>query len=175
MADTKMDTRPHANDIENVATNFFKALGNGITAGDHLAKLMRDVVHSRDTSIFSREYDRVIAVKKDAPAARVMRQVFKAVYPDAKFGKQKNGKSVFKISGCLADESALKRMDQAVKDKLSIRGTFAKAVIGESDEPATVRPADKVARSVIKMAKTNQISREELEKLIDALWNDVTI
>lgn len=125
-------TQSRINDVEAIASAFYKNLGNGVSAGENLAKIIHAVVTSRDTTIFARYVHRVTKEKKDAQAARAMRRVFKAVFPDAKITQGKDGRPAFKISGAMHSEDALKRMDQAVKDKVSLRGKFADLVIGET-------------------------------------------
>lgn len=168
-------TQTIVNDVDSAASNFFRNLGNGILAAEHLSTVVHSVVSSRDTTIFARYLNRVVSEKKDLPAARAMRTVFKAVYPDAKIGKDKSGKVTFKIAGCDADKAALARMDQAVKDRLSIRGTFASVVRGDTTGETKVREAKAVADSAVKMAKRNGLTREMFLKLIEAEWNDVKI
>lgn len=159
-------TQTRANDVEAIAIAFYKNLGNGISAGENLAKIIHAVVSSRDTTIFARYVHRVTAEKKDAAAARSMRRVFKAVFPDAKIAQGKDGKPVFKISGAMHDDAALKRMDQAVKDRVSLRGKFADLVVGEStSEPKAFDPKATAERLV----KAHKDKPSDIDALIAAL------
>lgn len=154
------------NDLEAVAVAFYKSLGNGAAAGEGLAKIIHATVTSRDTTIFARYVHRVMAEKKDANAARAMRRVFKAVFPDAKMTTGKDGKPAFKIAGAMENVDALKRMDQAVKDKVSLRGKFADLVAGDvSLEPAAFDPKATAERFV----KAHKDSPEEIDAYIAAL------
>lgn len=154
------------NDIEAIGVAFYKSLGNGAAAGENLAKIIHAVVSSRDTTIFARYMHRVTTEKKDVQAARAMRRVFKAVFPDAKMATGKDGKPVFKIQGAMHSEDALKRMDAAVKDKVSLRGKFADLVVGEStNEPKAFDPKA-VAERLMKAHKDHP---EEIDQLIAAL------
>lgn len=161
-----MTTTTKPNDIEAVAQAFYRNLGDGTKAGENLAKIIHAVVSSRDTTIFARYAHRVTSEKKDAGAGRSMRRVFKAVFPDAKIAQGKDGKTVFKISGVMHDESALKRMDQAVKDRVSLRGKFADIVVGESTkEPKEFDPRAAAERLV----KAHKDKPSDIDALIAAL------
>lgn len=154
------------NDLEAVASAFYKSLGNGAAASEGLAKIIHATVTSRDTTIFARYQHRVTTEKKDLQAARAMRRVFKAVFPDAKMSTGKDGKPVFKIAGVMHNEDALKRMDQAVKDKVSLRGKFADLVVGEStSEPKAFDPKATAERLV----KAHKDHPEDIDALIAAL------
>lgn len=160
-------TQQRVNDVEAIASAFYKNLGNGVSAGENLAKIIHAVVSSRDTTIFARYVHRVTKEKKDTQAARAMRRVFKAVFPDAKITQGKDGKPAFKISGAMHSEDALKRMDQAVKDKVSLRGKFADLVIGETggDEPKEFDPKATAERFV----KAHKSNPAEIDAYIAAL------
>jgi hypothetical protein len=161
-----MVTQVKTNDIEAIAVAFYKNLGNGAAAGENLAKIIHAVVQSRDTTIFARYVHRVTTEKKDANAARAMRRVFKAVFPDAKMATGKDGKPVFKIQGAMHNEDAIKRMDAAVKDKVSLRGKFADLVVGEStNEPKPFDPKATAERLV----KAHKDHPEDIDALIAAL------
>lgn len=126
------------NDIAAIETKFFKALGSGTGATEHLATMIHSVVSSRDTTVLSRAINRAQS-KGDTAAAGVVRFVVGEVWPGSKItmGKKKNMPTIT-IKGVEADKDALKRLDTAAEKKLSIRhATFRKTVkapTAETDE-----------------------------------------
>lgn len=155
------------NDIDGVCVSFRRNLGNGVNAARDLATIMHSVVNSRDTNIFGREYNRVVLEKRDAAAAKIMVGVLAAVFPGARKVKDKNDprRAIFKIADCVADEDALKRMDDAVANKVSLRSDFAALIRGEKKEPVAFVPVEAAQRFI----KAHKDKVAEIDAYIAAL------
>lgn len=129
-----MTTR--VNDLSKVETNFYRNLGDGRKAAKFFGTLVHSVVSSRDTTVFTRQMDKIRKEKSDLGAIRAMFTIIKAVWPGAKgsYSKAKGGHTIV-IKGVKADKAALTRMDDALKDNLSLRDTFAQRVRGDVEPP----------------------------------------
>lgn len=155
------------NDLAKVETSFYRNLGNGKAAAADFATMIHSVVSSRDTTVFTRQMDKIRKHKSDTVAIRAMATVIRSVWPGAKMKVNKEtGLHSIVIKGIKADKEAVSRMDEAVTRGLSLRDTFAKAVVGESAEEDIVADAafyDKLAKSI-----ENRLSKAE-GATIDAL------
>lgn len=124
-------TKP--NDIMNVESKFYSALGNGKDAAKHLAAMVESVFVSRDTGVLVRAIYRAEQKKEDAQAAQAIRTCVRTVWPTAKVSKDKNGQPRILIKGDDGDKAAVKRIREAADKGLSIRGAaFRKAVVGDT-------------------------------------------
>jgi len=145
------------NDIKKVETEFFRSLGNGVTAGVHLVELFRNCVNKRDTTVIVNAMDRAKSEKNDEQAARTIAFVASKIWPGAKKTTDKAGRTIIKISGISADMKAFERLEGTAKRKLSIRHTtFRKAIDGTNTKAKF--DLQKTAESFAKRAKANGMS-----------------
>ena len=143
-----MTTLTQVNDIAAVETKFLNAMGNGIVATAHLAALIHDAKTSKDSGRIASVVNKLVK-KSDVNGSRVVRQVFAAIFVGAKFAKSKDKKSiVLKMKGVTLNVDALARLDDAVKDNLSIRDALVKRVKGEATS-MTKTDAEKLAKAYI--------------------------
>jgi len=158
------------NNIDQIESNFYRALGNGKVAAVALGLMMEAVVISRDTTVLCRAMKRA-AGKDDEAAAQVVGFVAKCIWPGAKLSKADTGFSI-KIKGIDADPAVVENLNKAVERGYSIRNaTFRKAVELGFDEDGKVNEKAKAefdaASAASKFAKAHTTA--ELEAFIAAL------
>lgn len=155
------------NDLHNVETQFFRNLGNGILAGQHLEQLFQSCVNQRDTTVLVRTMTRAKTEKADEQAARTIAFVARHVWPGAKLSKDKNGNQTLKIKGITADTDAMNRLHTAVEKGLSIRHTtFRKTVQGKTS--TSEYDAKKAAASFVARARKAGMKPAAIKAAVDA-------
>ncbi len=145
-------TNQAVNDLRKVETGFYRNLGDGRKAAQFFATMVHSVVSSRDTTVFTRQMDKIRKEKSDTVAIRAMATIIRAVWPGAKAKYNKaTGQHSIVIKGIKADKDALERMNQGIEDNLSLRDTFAKRVQGDvAAAEVDVSEAPKKAKAVMK-------------------------
>jgi uncharacterized protein YgfB (UPF0149 family) len=141
------------NDIAATLKSFVDAMGSGKSATKHLATLVQDCANAGDTRPLSNAINR-LDKKGDVSGSRVVRQIFNAVFVDAKAKMNKDKTSI--ILSISRDEAkvvkvngdALARLCEAAEKGLSIRDALVKRVKGEAGAMAKT-DADKLAKAYV--------------------------
>lgn len=155
---------------------FGRALGNGPAALANVAQSLHSVADSnhRDTTVLVRTFERA-KEKQDDASARQVRFLSQQVFPGMKTGQDKNKRPTMKIAGIQPDTSVLEKIDQLVADGVALRSPKVKEAFADPDATTKKREATAVAKSVIRAAKKNGVSKDKLTKLINAMWNEVKV
>ena len=158
------------NNVDQLESNFFRALGDGKKAAIAMRDMIKAVTDSRDTTVLCRAMKRALS-KGDEAAAKTVGFCATKVWPGAKVVKSEGNFSI-KIKGIAHDNAILTNLDEAIERAYSIRGaTFANAVAyGFDAEGAVIKPepaAFDPEAAAEKFAKGHTTS--ELEQYINAL------
>jgi len=142
------------NDVKAVEDKFVTAMGSGVSATKHLADLIVSITVSHDTRNVSSIINR-LDNKHDASGSRAVRQIFKAIFTGATFGKSPDKKSItLRLKDKTVDTEALARLLEGAASGLSIRATLVSHVKGETDKPAYDQA------KIIKALVATQLKRE---------------
>lgn len=151
---------------------FINSLGSGRAASAHLLDVVNDVVEDKG-GLDGRKLASLIASiqrKQDDNALRAVRSIIGSIFKGATIGKAKDKKTIIvKLSTASVDEDALKRFEEAVAGKLSLRANLAGKVKGETiaSEPTLIEKA----ASFVKWAKKEELPEAALIAAIKAAYS----